>query len=213
MSPQHAPQTADEFRVLHGIRIRGAVSDRALEEMTALSPDRVSAALRDLEEAGRAELLCGRMRGWRLTPSGRAYHAERIAEEAAVRRSTQHQAAMELWYEGFSELNASFKEICCDWQVKDGLMNAHTDRAYDEMVLDRLRKVHAVALQLVDEAAREVGRMAPYAPRLSAAMARIDRGDVDAVAKPLTSSYHDVWMELHEDVILTLGLKRTDADA
>ncbi len=37
-------------------------------------------------------------------------------------------------------------------------------------------------------------------------------GDDDALAKPLSGSYHDVWMELHEDLLATLGRERTDAD-
>ena len=32
----------------------------------------------------------------------------------------------------------------------------------------------------------------------------------DAVAKPLSGSYHDVWMELHEDLILTQGIDRAE---
>ena len=36
---------------------------------------------------------------------------------------------------------------------------------------------------------------------------------IGSLTKPLTGSYHDVWMELHEDLLLTLGLAREDAPA
>ena len=29
---------------------------------------------------------------------------------------------------------------------------------------------------------------------------------------PLSDSYHDVWMQLHEDLLLTLGRDRSTAD-
>ena len=40
-----------------------------------------------------------------------------------------------------------------------------------------------------------------------------EAGDHDRMTKPLNNSYHDIWMEMHEDLIATLGLKRTEADA
>jgi hypothetical protein len=55
--------------------------------------------------------------------------------------------------------------------------------------------------------------MAGYGRRLSRALARVQAGDGDGFTRPLTNSYHDVWMELHEDLVATLGLVRTAADA
>jgi hypothetical protein len=37
-------------------------------------------------------------------------------------------------------------------------------------------------------------------------------GDTAAFARPMSHSYHDVWMELHEDLLLTLGRERDAAD-
>ena len=65
--------------------------------------------------------------------------------------------------------------------------------------------------------ARRRGRRAPALRALPRALrrarsARFRDGDDDALAKPLSGSYHDVWMELHEDLLATLGRERTDAD-
>ena len=46
-------------------------------------------------------------------------------------------------------------------------------------------------------------RMSPYGRRLSAALARVDGGDWDALARPLAGSYDEVWTDLHTDLELT----------
>jgi hypothetical protein len=51
-------------------------------------------------------------------------------------------------------------------------------------------------------------RLAHYPQRLSAALARATAGDSRAVAHPLDDSYHQVWFELHEDLLSLLGLAR-----
>jgi hypothetical protein len=58
-----------------------------------------------------------------------------------------------------------------------------------------------------------LGRLVRYGDRLSDAVDGLRRGDRDKFTKPLSDSYHDIWMELHQDLILTLGLQRTAADA
>ena len=50
-------------------------------------------------------------------------------------------------------------------------------------------------------------------PRLTAALGRVEAGEIEGLTKPLANSYHDIWMELHEDLIVTLQLTRTEADA
>jgi hypothetical protein len=47
-----------------------------------------------------------------------------------------------------------------------------------------------------------------YAERYSAALERVDRGERAWVAQPRIDSCHTVWMELHDDLLATLGLKR-----
>ena len=48
--------------------------------------------------------------------------------------------------------------------------------------------------------------------RFSTALERLRAGDTDAFTRPLTDSYHDVWMQLHEDLLLTMGRERSSAD-
>ena len=55
-------------------------------------------------------------------------------------------------------------------------------------------------------------RFASYALRLTRALERFKGGDGAALARPLSGSYHDVWMELHQDLLLSLAKERGDSD-
>jgi hypothetical protein len=51
-------------------------------------------------------------------------------------------------------------------------------------------------------------RLEPYAPRLDHVVHRVDAGETNLFTGVMCGSYHDVWMELHEDLILTQGIDR-----
>ena len=51
-------------------------------------------------------------------------------------------------------------------------------------------------------------RLGGYRPRLEQAYDRLRNGDADAFTGVSCGSYHDIWMELHQDLILTLGIDR-----
>ena len=103
--------------------------------------------------------------------------------------------------------------MCTAWQLRGDALNDHTDAAYDDSVIEDLAAVHAGAAALGARLATALPHLAPYPARLGAAVDRLRAGDRDAFTRPLSDSYHDVWMELHEDLIVTLGLERTAADA
>ena len=144
---------------------------------------------------------------WQLTPDGRSAHAEHLAADLAGL-----DAATELGvvYPTFVEINSEFKELCGDWQLKDGAPNDHTDAAYDDAVLERLGELHLRAHPAVATMGDVIDRLAPYAPRLDAVLGRLRGGDTSLFTGVMCNSYHDVWMELHEDLILTQGIDRSD---
>jgi len=51
-------------------------------------------------------------------------------------------------------------------------------------------------------------RYSPYGERLGDALGKVQSGDHHLFTGVMCNSYHDVWMELHEDLILTLGIDR-----
>jgi hypothetical protein len=55
-------------------------------------------------------------------------------------------------------------------------------------------------------------RFASYRSRLRAARALVDDGQFEWVTSPRCDSYHTVWMQLHEDLLLALGADRSSEE-
>ena len=203
--------TSASFPVLHTLRVKGLAAADAVHRHTGLAPKAVDDALAELAAAGAAEHRDGRMAGWRLTPSGKDEHAQVLD----TLRPTGATAAelRDHYLQEFLPLNQRLKETCTAWQLRDGAVNDHADAAYDASVVELLGAVHAEVEALCARLQVAVPHLAPYGPRLHAALERLRAGDRDAFTRPLSDSYHDVWMELHEDLILTLGVERTADDA
>lgn len=199
-----------DFLVLHGLRLKGFAEVSILAELTALAAAEVA---RRLEEAAAAELALrrdGRISGWTLTPSGRARHAALLDEDVSAAGCRDALTAV---YPRFEEFNAELKVLCTDWQLRAGVLNDHADAGYDAGVIGRLRTLNDGVMPVCTEFSGHLSRLAPYGPRLTSAADRVAAGDRDGFTRPLANSYHDIWMELHEDLIASLGLARTAADA
>src|SRR5690606_28324834 len=119
-------------------------------------------------------------------------------------------AALDTAYEAFLPVNGEFKRLCTDWQVRSdtGEPNDHTDRAYDDGVVARLGEVHDRITVVLKDLAAALGRFDAYIRRLENALERIGGGDVAACARPLADSYHDIWVALHQDLLLSLQKER-----
>jgi hypothetical protein len=79
-------------------------------------------------------------------------------------------------------------------------------------VITELATVHTQAVGFLEPAGAVMPRFARYPLRLGAALRRVRGGEIAAFTKPLTESYHDVWMELHQDLLTSLGRVRSGAD-
>lgn len=186
--------TEDDHIRLHEVRLRGVVAVGAEERWTPLL------------EAG---LVVHTRGGVRITPEGRVVH-ERWARLAP---GSEAEGAVAHAYERFLPLNAEFLRICHDWQLRPGgVINDHADPRYDWAVIDRLRALDERAAPVVRRAARHAARFEPYGRRLRAALARVEDGAHEWFASARVDSYHTVWMQLHEDLLVALGRSR-DAEA
>jgi len=181
--------------VLHEVRLRG-VAD--------LDPN--DPAVSRLLEHG---LVHAGPKGVRVTVEGRATHTSwaRLPtgsdDEASVRRS----------YDRFLPLNRELIRICNDWQVRPGgVPNDHRDARYDWTVIERVRTLDERAGPIVTRVARVHERFARYRPRLRAALERVDAGDNEWITSPRCDSYHTVWMQFHEDLLLALGADRVSEE-
>jgi hypothetical protein len=107
--------------------------------------------------------------------------------------------AIEEAYEAFLAHNEAFKHVCSKWQLEGEPASC----------VDELTTLHAGVVPVVERLSASVARFGPYPARLRAALTRFQSGDGSALATPLSGSYHDVWMELHEDFLLSLDRQRS----
>ena len=187
-------------KILQAIRLRGFVTLPQLVEMLAGSPSQVEAAVADLEREGQLEVG---PRGLRLTAEGRVLLEQELEQE----RTTADTAALESLYKEFEPLNAEFKRLITDWQLRsheggaDPVVNDHADPDYDKAVIDRLLGLHGRFESLNATAATLLPRLGGYWKRFESARDRIVEGEHRFVAAPLIDSYHTIWFELHEELI------------
>ncbi len=194
--------------VLHGLRVKGFAEVPALAEFAGLDEPQVADVLEASSVDGLAAHREGAIGGWHLTPAGRAEHASALAADVV---DSGARPRVQAGYERFAALDQAVKVVCTAWQVRDlaaGVVNDHSDAGYDATVVAQLATIHEEVVVVLDGLAGAMARFGPYRRRLDAAYDRVQAGDRDALTKPLSGSYHDVWMELHEDLLLTLGMER-----
>jgi hypothetical protein len=122
--------------------------------------------------------------------------------------------AAESAYGAFGSLNERLLRACHDWQVmRGGVPNDHSDPAYDARVVDRLRGIDRSVQAMLVDLTKCVPRFGTYAARFTDALQRVDNGDREWFASPACDSYHTVWMQLHEDLLLATGRDRADESA
>jgi len=126
----------------------------------------------------------------------------------------QEEQELDTLFDGFLPINRRLRDVCSAWQTRpDGTPNDHSDGAYDDTIRDRLDDVHAAIGPILRRMAAIEPRLAGYRPRLQEALDKFDEGESSWLASPLMDSYHTVWMHLHQELILMLGLTRADDEA
>jgi len=209
--PPTPHESDSRLLVLHALRLKGTADAATVAAAADLPVEEVAAQLEKLAGEGLAGESTGALAGWSLTAAGRAEHRREVRREveAAGARATVTGA-----YERFRALNAGVLDACSRWQVRTvgGQMvrNDHRDRAYDARVVTDLARLNDQAAPLVDDLAGALARYRGYGPKLRDAVAHVEAGEGDWFARPVMPSFHTVWFELHEDLLATLGLERSD---
>ncbi len=127
---------------------------------------------------------------------------------------SQEEQELDTLFDGFLPINRRLRDVCSAWQTRpDGTSNDHSDGAYDDTIRDRLDEVHSAIGPVLRRMAAIQPRLAGYRPRLQEALDKFDEGESSWLASPLMDSYHTVWMHLHQELILMLGLTRADDEA
>lgn len=202
--------TAVRLLVLHGLRLKGLAEAPALAERAGIAAADVDATLDAARRDGLAVHRDGRVSGWVLTAPGRAEAAKLVADEVDADTRGDVEAA----YRRFLAVNAALLALCTDWQmIDDQTANDHSDPAYDESVIARLGDVDDQVQPVCADLGRRLDRFARYGARLATARRRVIAGDTEWFTRPTVDSYHSVWFELHEDLLTTLGLERSNEAA
>ena len=191
-----------EFVLLHALRIKGFAQPDVVAEIACVEAEGVEQLLAAFVERGLCKHIPARNL-WQLTPDGRERHAELLRDVPGheVDGLREH-------YDHFLDLNNDFKALCNDWQTKGGEPNDHTDADYDRGRIADLRALHQQAMPVVAGFRAAVPRFESYSHRLTSSLARLEGGETKMFTGVMCGSYHDVWMELHEDLVQLLGVDR-----
>lgn len=195
------------------MRLLGYAETSAVARRYRQDPDEVAEILLDLEAYGWVTCTSfGGTTGWSLTDRGRSEDERLLAAEleASAARPTVDRA-----HTRFLPANARFQDAVTRWQIRPVpgepmAANDHTDHRWDDRVLEDLGSLGRVLASLTEELAGALPRFSGYDARYDAALARAVEGSdrwVDGVG---IESCHVVWMQLHEDLLATLGLDRAD---
>ena len=203
------PHVSDPaFVVLHALRVKGFARVDAIAELVCQPVPVLELTLNQLAAAGLADFREPRAQ-WQLTPAGKESHATALAADLVGAPLHELKAA----YPDFLALNDSFKALCSDWQLRDGRPNDHTEVTYDAAIVNRLIELDGDVTAVCTSFSSALDRFAPYGPRLAAVAQRVGAGERNLFTGVLCGSYHDIWMELHEDLIVTLGIDRATEGA
>ena len=192
-----------KFLTFHALRIKGFAKTEVVAEIAGHDVDLAHQHLLELQEQGHVQFREARAL-WQLTAEGRAAHADALAHDVGgLDKKTFADA-----YGSFLTLNEAFKALCGDWQLRDGAPNDHSDAEYDNSVVERLVELNELAQPIVTTLGEMFKRFSGYAPRLAETCRKVIDGETKMFTGVMCGSYHDVWMELHEDLILTQGIDR-----
>jgi hypothetical protein len=205
----HLPhRTNTDLLVLHTLRCIGVSGLSRVAAATGLPEADVESELIDLAVTGLVTRGTGEFGGWGLTEAGRTVDAELIAEELETSGSRPAVAGA---FDDFLVLNPELLDLCTAWQMRsiDGVVtpNDHADPSYDARVLDRITDLHRRADVVCAGLSAALHRFQRYRVQLADALTRTRSGALDYVADNM-ASYHSVWFQLHEDLLVTLGIPR-----
>ncbi|GAA4935739.1 hypothetical protein [Actinoplanes utahensis] len=197
-----------DLLVLHTLRCMGFTDLDRVADAAGLSAPEAESRLIDLAVAGLVTRTPGAFGGWGLTEAGKAEDARLIAEQRETAGAT---AAVTGAYERFMVLNPELLDLCSAWHMRtvDGVttVNDHVDAGYDARVLDRFTDLDRRAGPVCADLEAALPRFGRYRGRLTAALAQASSGRLEFLADT-TTSYHAVWFQLHEDLLVTLGIPR-----
>ena len=145
-----------------------------------------------------------------MTADGRSLGHEMMAADRERWGAEEAAAALE----GLIPFDQRMKDVVTGWQMREfkgrQILNDHTDAAHDAAVLEAFAVLHHDTADWLRTLSEGLPRLATYTARLQRAADLVAAGDHNYLASPRVDSYHGVWFELHEDLILLAGRTREE---
>lgn len=200
-----------DLLVLHAVRLKGMPDDDEVAARFGLDRAEVNELLLDFQAYGWITRVdFAGTGGWTLTATGKRRNEQWLAQELTTAGGRAQVGSV---HRDFLPLNARLLRASTNWQLRPSATdplaaNKHDDPVWDGQVLDDLNFLAGELGDLESRLTASLGRFAGYHDRFSRALDRVRGGDLDWVTKVREDSCHTVWMELHEDLVATLGIER-----
>ena len=137
-----------------------------------------------------------------------------VAQTLRVPAGSEQEQRITAAYEAFLPVNRKIRDVCTAWQCRpDGTANDHSDSGYDAEVRESLEDVHEAIQPVLRRLERVLAGSGRYLTALEEALDHFDEGALEWLASPLCDSYHTVWMRLHQELLLVLGISRAQDEA
>lgn len=205
------PASEVDLLVLHGMRVLGGPALGELVELYGLDYAEVSELLLDAQACGWASRLeFFGATTWSLTDAGKREDERRL--QAELDRTGTRQAVTAA-HAAFLPLNERHGRACTAWQLRptwaDPLAaNDQTDPGWDRGVLEELAAIASEAEGVGVRLSGALARFGVHTPRYRNALGWALAGETAWVNSPEHPSCQIVWIQLHEDLLATLGIPR-----
>jgi hypothetical protein len=178
-----------QYLAMHGI----AETDELAEGTDAAD---VKATLETLQNGGWVE----EDGFWYLSPSGEEY----LDELCRDRFTAAEIESIESMLDEFEALDSRFKALSEEWQTA-------TDPAGPDHLVDELGSLHDELMTLFSELdGNPAAVYEAYLDDLADAFGRLEAGETEYFTGTEIPSYHNVWFELHDDLLRTLSREREE---
>lgn len=208
-------RTAPEILVPHTLRVLGHASASQIAALRSLPTTVVETELEDARAAGRVTTSTfGGTTSWHMTDLGRAKGEADLAIELD---RVGGRGVVEGAHADFLPLNRRIGILMTQWQLRPTATdpmdrNDHRDAAHDDAVIRRLGRLVDDVRPILEDLSSVLVRFGIHQPRLTTALARAERGGDSWIDAPDVPSLNIVWIQLHEDLLATLGMQRGSDD-
>lgn len=198
----------EQHLTLHGLAVKKYASSSSVARIIAADAARVASILEEF--ARRGGVVCAQGRYSLAAIARAALVSEYPRFYADIRSSEDFIRACD----EFESINTSLKAVITAWQMIDragtSVANDHSNKDYDQRIIDRLGDVHERADDVLARMARELPRLQVYRDNLASALERAEDGAIEWISDVNIESYHTVWFELHEDLLCITGRARVE---